>query len=73
MAKKKPSLPDPVHVYPATAMLERGEYLAGVGVDGADVPPELAQEWVDAGLATLEPPAALPDQPPATPAVPQEV
>lgn len=56
----------PVHVYPSAALLERGQYLAGVGVDGADVSPELAAEWLANGLATLEPPASVevaPDAP----------
>jgi hypothetical protein len=57
MAKTKaPATPAPVRVYPHPSLLKRGEYLAGVGIDGADVAPELADEWFKAGLATRRAP-----------------
>lgn len=49
-----------VRVYPSPALLERadGAYLPGVGIAGGDVSPELAAEWIEAGLATTDAPAA---------------
>jgi hypothetical protein len=58
MASRKSASPEPVVVYPAPDIVERGEYLAGVGLDGAEVPGDLAAEWLAAGLVTLNPPAA---------------
>jgi hypothetical protein len=50
-----------VRVYPSPALLARAEldgtFLPGVGPDGADIPPALAAEWLEAGLATTEAPA----------------
>jgi hypothetical protein len=63
-ADRQPDPPDPdtlVTVYPDPSLPE-GSFLAGVGVDGAAVAPELAAEWIEAGLATTTPPAA-PAQP----------
>lgn len=65
-ADRQPEPPDPatlVHVYPSPD-LPAGSFLPGVGEDGAPVAPELAAEWVAAGLATTTPPDA--------PATPQE-
>lgn len=53
MAKK----PDTVRVYPSPD-LPAGSFLPGVGTDGADVSPELAAEWLEAGLVTTQPPDA---------------
>ena len=67
MAKK--SAPEPAaapamtHVYPAPELAERGEYLAGVGIDGAEVSPELAAEWLAAGLVVLSPTTLAGDEP----------
>lgn len=58
--------PKLVRVYPSPDLPE-GAFLAGVGVDGADVPRDRAEEWIAAGLATRTPPA-LPDEQPASPA-----
>jgi hypothetical protein len=40
-----------VRVYPDPA-LPPGTFLPGVGEDGADVHPDRAAEWIEAGLAT---------------------
>lgn len=69
-ADTRPDAPDPatlVTVYPSPELLERqqidpGAFLPGVGIAGAAVAPELAEEWTAAGLATTTPPA-----PPAEP------
>ena len=64
-ADLQPEPPDPrtlVRVYPSRK-LPVGSYLPGVGVDGADVAPELAAEWIEAGLATTTPPAPPADKP----------
>jgi len=45
-----------VYVVPVPELAERGEALAGVPAAGKYVPAELADEWVDAGLVTLEDP-----------------
>lgn len=45
-----------VRVYPLP--LPPGNFLAGVGEDGADVSPELAAEWLKAGLVTKSKPDA---------------
>jgi hypothetical protein len=59
MAKKKaPAAPATVRVYPHPDLSARNEFLAGVGADGADVEPELAKEWVEAGLAVRARPRA---------------
>lgn len=39
-------------IYPHPSLAKRGENLPGIGVDGAEVPAELAAEWIAAGLAT---------------------
>lgn len=46
-----------VRVYPDPA-LPAGTFIPGVGGDGADVHPDLAAEWVAAGLATTTRPRA---------------
>jgi len=50
---------DLVRVYPHPDLAHRPDrpFLPGVGSDGADVAPELAAEWLAAGLATTEAPA----------------
>lgn len=66
MAKKQPepaAAPVTTHVYPHPALAERGDYLAGVGIDGASVSPDLAAEWLAAGLVVLDRPADPPDKP----------
>lgn len=63
MAKAKaqaPETPALLRVYPHPDLAERGEALAGVPADGAEVPYELAQEWLAAGLATKTAPPAPP-------------
>lgn len=57
-----------VRVYPAPALAERGEFLPGVGIDGADIDDELAAEWLAAGLATTEAPSGPPDDAEGDPA-----
>ena len=52
-----------VHVYPT---LPEGSFLPGVPAEGAEVPADLAAEWVKAGLVTTTPPK------PATPAPTEE-
>jgi hypothetical protein len=73
MATRSTSAPKPesdsglVRVYPSTDLPE-GAYVPGVGTDGADVSPELAAEWHDAGLVRYTKPrsatadSAPPDQ-----------
>lgn len=56
MAKHKEPDP-PVRVYPHPDLAPRGEYLAGVGLDGVEVSADLAAEWLAAGLATDVSPA----------------
>jgi hypothetical protein len=56
---------EPVHVYPDPAAYASGNYLAGVPLEGTEVPAELAAEWLGAGLVTLDPPPAAPAQPEA--------
>lgn len=62
-ADRQPEPPDPktlVRVYPSRK-LPAGSFLPGVGIAGADVAPELAAEWIKAGLATrTAPPARKP-------------
>lgn len=63
-ADRQPEPPDPdslVLIYPGPDLPD-GSFLPGVGIDGARVAPELAEEWLTAGLATTTPPAA-PAQP----------
>lgn len=65
MARRKKSSPAPapdpasglVRVYPGPGLAE-GEYLPQVGIDGADVSPELAAEWLERDLVTTTAPAA---------------
>lgn len=54
----KDKAPDTIYVYPSSALLARvdGAHLPGVGVAGADVPADLAAEWIAAGLATTDKP-----------------
>ena len=49
----------PKFIYPAPN-LPQGTYLPGVGVDGAEVPSRLADEWIKAGLAVEAPQATGP-------------
>lgn len=58
-ADARPEPPDPatlVLVYPSPD-LPTGSFLPGVGAAGATVTPDLADEWIAAGLATTTPPA----------------
>lgn len=58
-----------VRVYPSPKLnKEAGEYLPGIGVDGADLPEAEAQDLVDRGLATTRKPK--PEEP-AEPAEPE--
>jgi hypothetical protein len=41
-----------VKVYPATSLSERREYLPGIGVDGAELPEDEANDLIERGLAT---------------------
>jgi hypothetical protein len=65
MAAKK------VRVYPNPKAYARGNYLAGIPLEGAAVAPALAQEWVAAGLVSLEPPARKPAKKAAPAAAPK--
>lgn len=55
-----PETPALLRVYPHPDLAERGEALAGIPADGAEVPHELAEEWLEAGLATTTAPPAPP-------------
>lgn len=58
MAKNEaPETPALIRVWPSEALLARGEYLPGVGSDGAEISPELAEEWLAAGLVTTQAPS----------------
>lgn len=46
----------------------KGVQLAGIPAAGADVPAELAQEWISAGLATKTTPAKRSPAKPSAPA-----
>lgn len=62
-----PKRPKTRKVYPHPSLARRGYYLAGVGVDGAEVAAELAEEWIAAGLATAtRPPVSVRASRPAT-------
>lgn len=52
--------PETVRIYPHPDLLDRedGAFLPGVGPAGADIPRELAEEWLAAGLATTKKPGA---------------
>lgn len=56
----KASAPETVFVYPHPDLLARvdGAHLPGVGTAGAEVPADLASEWIAAGLATTDTPDA---------------
>lgn len=47
----KAKAPETIRVYPHPDLAARGENLPGIGLDGADVDPDLAAEWIAAGLA----------------------
>jgi hypothetical protein len=68
-SRRRKSAPKPesdsglVRVYPSTDLPE-GAFVPGVGTDGADVSPELAAEWHEAGLVRYaRPRSATPDSP----------
>ena len=59
----KSDAPKTVRIYPSSTLPE-GSYLPGVGIDGAEVESDLAEEWVAAGLARKSrPPVEDPAEP----------
>lgn len=64
-----------VHVYPSTNLnADGGEYLPGIGIDGADLPEAEANDLLKRGLARRTRPAEddIKPEPPAAPAEPEE-
>ena len=61
-ASKTPDHPASVRVYPKYPERYPDEYVPGVGLDGAELPWDEAQAWLDAGLVVKSPPKPEPEE-----------
>lgn len=58
-----PKTPETIRVYPSPD-LPPTDYLPGIGADGVDLPPDVAQDLIDRGLVVTQRPYLVGDQGP---------